>query len=484
MTTEPTRRILIVDDEERVRLAVQRVLIEAGYDVFLASNGAEGLALVEEHAPDLVLVDLMMPVMDGMEFLDQARRRFPDLSSVVITGFATLEKAVEAMKQGADDFLAKPFKPQDLRLVVERALRRAQTLQNISIEKSRTRALVASMRNGVLVVDAAGETALVNPGLAKLLGTTPEEMVGRPCARVLPWPEVCECLDQAMHHRREELAHDECRGQVSLGQGDDALYFQVSCAPFHDARSQPVGAVAVFDDITAWRRLDQYKSEFVSTVAHEIVSPLSAVLGQLQNLGKGLLGPLEEPQKDLLLRARERLESIAGLSKDLLDLSKIEAGAMGQVVRVDMAPLLREAVDQLMGRAQAKGQSLELELPASLPPVMGVGEELLRVAVNLVSNAVKYTPDGGSIKVRAWEDQGEVCLSVSDNGLGIPPEEQEAIFQRFHRVKNADTRHIPGTGLGLAIVKRVVESHGGKLELDSRPGQGSTFTLHLPAVRQ
>lgn len=484
MSMEATRRILVVDDEERVRQAVQRVLAEAGYEVFLAANGAEGLAMVEEHAPDLVLVDLMMPVMDGMEFLDQARRRYPDLSSVVITGFATLEKAVEAMKQGADDFLAKPFKPQDLRLVVDRAFRRAATLQNISIEKSRTRALVASMRNGVLVVDAAGETALVNPGLAKLLGTTPEQMQGKPCAEALPWPEVCQCLNQAMHRRREDLAHDEARGQVSLGQGDDALYFQVSYAPFHDARSRPVGAVAVFDDITAWRRLDQYKSEFVSTVAHEIVSPLSAVLGQLQNLGKGLLGPLEEPQKELLQRARERLESIANLSKDLLDLSKIEAGAMGQVARVELAPLLREAVDQLTGRAQAKGQSLELELPEGPLPVMGVGEELLRVAVNLVSNAVKYTPEGGHITVRAESQAGEVTLSVRDNGLGIPAEEQEAIFQRFHRVKNAETRHIPGTGLGLAIVKRVVESHGGRLELVSQPGQGSTFTLHLPAAPQ
>lgn len=482
MSIQPTRRILVVDDEERVRLAVQRVLTEAGYEVFLAADGAEGLAMVQEHAPDLVLVDLMMPVMDGMEFLDQARRRYPDLTSVVITGFATLEKAVEAMKQGADDFLAKPFKPQDLRMVVERAFRRAATLQNISIEKSRTRALVASMRNGVLVVDAAGETALANPVLARLLGLTPEQMQGRPCAEVLPWPAVCECLDQAMHRRREELTQDDCRGQVSLGQGDDATYFQVTCAPFYDARRQPVGAVAVFDDITAWRRLDQYKNEFVSTVAHEIVSPLSAVLGQLQNLSKGLLGPLEEPQKELLGRARERLESIANLSKDLLDLSKIEAGVMGQAGRVDLAPLLKEAVDQLRGKAQDKGQSLELEMSGKLPEVMGVGEELQRVAVNLISNAVKYTPDGGQIAVRAQGGDGEVVLEVRDNGLGIPAEEQEAIFQRFHRVKNADTRHIPGTGLGLAIVKRVVESHGGRLELKSEPGQGSTFTLHLPSA--
>jgi PAS domain S-box-containing protein len=376
--------------------------------------------------------------------------------------------------------LAKPFKPHDLRLVVARAWARAVTLQNISIEKSRNRALVAAMRNGVLVVDAQGQTALVNPGLARLLGLDAEAQQGRPCREVLPWPEVCACLELAMAGGK--LAPEEGRCQVQLGQGEDAVHLQVDCAPFQDNRGRTVGAVAVFDDITALNRLSQLKSDFVSTVAHEIVSPLSAVLGQMQNLAQGLLGPLEEPQKALVDRARQRLQSIASLSRDLLDLSKMEAGAMGVAERVEMAPLLREAVDMLQGRARDKGQQLSLAIAGDLPPLLGVPQELLRMVVNLVSNAVKYTPAGGRISVLAQPEEGGLLLSVADNGLGIPAEEQAAIFERFHRVKNADTRQIPGTGLGLAIVHRVVASHGGRLELVSAPHQGSTFTVHLPAA--
>ncbi len=480
MTQESVGRILVVDDEERIRQAVRRVLTDAGYEVFSASDGVEGLAQVEQHVPDLVLVDLMMPVMDGMEFLEQARRRYPDLTSVVITGFATVEKAVEAMKQGADDFLAKPFKPNDLRLVVGRARARAVALQNLSIEKSRNRALVAAMGNGVLVVDQAGETALANPGLARLLGSDPESLQGMPCREVLPWPEVCGCLELAMQGVLP--VSEEGRRQVCLGQGDKAIHLQVNCAPFHDSRGRAVGAVAVFDDVTAWSRLDELKNQFVSTVAHEIVSPLAAVLGQMQNLGQGLLGPIEERQKAVIDRARERLQSIANLSKDLLDLSKIEAGAMGKASRLDLAPLLREAVDMLEDRAREKEQGLTLEIQGELPAVEGVAQELLRMVVNLVSNAVKYTPAGGKIGVSARAEGGGVRLVVADNGLGIPPSEQPAIFQRFYRVKNAETRHIPGTGLGLAIVSRVVESHGGRLEVASTPGQGSVFTVHLPSA--
>jgi PAS domain S-box-containing protein len=474
------RRILVVDDEPRVRQAVQRVLSEAGYQVFLAPDGREGLALVEEHSPDLVLVDLMMPVMDGMEFLGQARRRYPDLTSVVITGFATLDKAVEAMKQGADDFLAKPFKPRDLKLVVERALKRAATLQDISIEKSRNRALINAMTNAVLVVDPQGEAVLANPALARLLGRGEDEIVGQNSRSVLPWPQVNDCLGAVM--TKDDLPSEEARCQCRQGEGDDAVHLQVCCAPFHDARGSVMGALAVFDDVSAWHRLDQYKSEFVSTVAHEIVSPLAAVQAQLQNLAQELLGPLQDEQKRLLQRVRERLGGVVNLSKDLLDLSKIEAGVMGQPQRLSLEPILREAVDMQQDAARKKHHQLSLEISSGLPPVMGIAEELMEVVLNLVGNALKYTPDGGDITVRARKEGPEAVIEVGDNGPGIPPEEQGDIFKRFHRVRTPENRHINGTGLGLAIVKRVVDNHGGRLELDSAPGRGSVFKVFLPVA--
>lgn len=478
MSRPEPKRILVVDDEQRVRQAIQRVLGDAGYEVLSAEDGRQGLEMVARQTPDLVLVDLMMPVMDGMEFLDQARRRYPGLTSVVITGFATLDRAVEAMKQGADDFLAKPFKPGELKLVVGRALKRAATLRDISIEKSRNRALINAMANGVLVADSSGAAVMANPALLEMLDLEPDGLQGKPLDQVLPWPEVAGCLGRVLRGPEQDPAQSRC--QCSLGSGDQTRYFQVSCAPFHDARGAINGAVAVFDDVTAWRRLDQYKSEFVTTVAHDIVSPLAAVQGNLQNLASGLLGSLSEEQTELVNRARERLGGVVELSRDLLDLSKIEAGALGPPRRLELEPLLQEVIKLLAGPAEDKGQGLSLEIEPGLPPVMGVADELLQVVLNLVGNAVKYTQQGGDIRLHAYPSGSKAVLEVSDNGPGIPPEEQEAVFQRFHRVRNADNRHITGTGLGLAIAKKVVDNHQGRLELTSGPEGGCVFRVELP----
>jgi two-component system phosphate regulon sensor histidine kinase PhoR len=471
-------RILVVDDEERLRQVCRRVLEPLGHLMSEAVNGHEGLEAIKRHNPDLVLVDLMMPVMDGMEFLNAARELHPDLTFVVITGYATLEKAVEAMKQGADDFLAKPFKPQELRLVVERVLKRVRTVQDMAIEKSRTRVLVNSMTNGVLVVDADGQVALMNPSLARLTGWEKSDPKGLPLEQAIPCPEVCRTLESIISSRLDEVCPTDC--QITLGSEEDPVHLQVHCAPFVDGRGHMVGALAVFDDITALKRLDQLKSEVVSMVAHEIASPLSSVLSQLQTILKGVAGDLTDKQRHLISRGAARVEGIITLSKDLLDLAKIEAGTLGDMEMVELMPLIKEAVELNSAKAEEKGQSITLNLEENLPPIYGVGRALWEVFMNLISNAVKYTPEGGSITVSAKPLVGGVEIAVADNGFGLAPEDQERVFQRFYRVKNEETRHIVGTGLGLPIVKKVVEDHGGSIELKSEPGKGSTFTVTLP----
>ena len=471
-------RILVVDDEERLRQVCRRVLEPLGHLVSEAADGRQGLEAVERENPDLVLVDLMMPLMDGMEFLGAAREKHPDLTFVVITGYATLEKAVEAMKQGADDFLAKPFKPQELRLVVERVLKKVRTVQDMAIEKSRTRVLVNSMTNGVLVIGADGKVALMNPSLADLTGWRDSDPTGMHISQVIPCPEVTKLLESIISSRLEDIQPADC--QITLGGEDDPVHLQVHCAPFVDGRGHMVGALAVFDDITALKRLDQLKSEVVSMVAHEIASPLSSVLGQLQTILKGVAGELNEKQRHLISRGAARVEGIINLSKDLLDLAKIEAGTLGDMETVHLEPLLKEAVDINSAKAGEKKQTLELRLDEELPPVQGVERALFEVFMNLVSNAVKYTPDHGRIIVSARPLADGVEVSVADNGFGLTPEEKERVFQRFYRVKNEQTRQIVGTGLGLPIVKKVVEDHQGGIEVQSEPGKGSTFTVRLP----
>lgn len=475
---ENNYRILVIDDEDRVRQAVRRVLEPQGYELEEALNGKEGLAKIESHRPDLVLVDLMMPVMDGMEFIEQARREHPAMVFVVITGYATLEKAVESMKQGADDFLAKPFKPQELRVVVERALKRVRTLHDMAVEKGRTRVLVESMTNGVLVTDTSGRVVMLNTALRGWLGLNGDEVMGGAVAELLPCNQVVQALEGILSGEFNNAGEQTC--QVTLGSAEQPRHLQVHCQPFVGPRGRVLGAVAVFDDVTALRELDELKSEYVSTVAHEVASPLSSVVSQLQTLAKGMAGPLTDKQAQMVDRAMDRIQGIITLSKELLDLAKIEARSLGEPEPVELGPLLGEAVELLRAKAEDKGLELSLELDDSTPKVMGVPMELSEVFVNLISNAVRYTPEGGQVRVSAAGEDGWAVVRVADTGYGIAPEEQANIFQRFYRVKDANTRHIVGTGLGLCIVKRVVDSVGGRIELDSAPGQGSTFVVRLP----
>jgi two-component system phosphate regulon sensor histidine kinase PhoR len=254
-------QILVVDDEQRVRQAVRRVLEQEGYRIREAGNGQQGLEAIGQEVPDLVLVDLMMPVMDGMEFLAAARRIKPDLASVVITGYATTEKAVEAMKLGADDFVAKPFRPAELRLVVDRVISRVRTLADMALEKSRTRVLVEAMSNGVLVVDASGMVVLTNPALARLLPYVPAEPGKEHFSEVMPCPHVNRALQEVLAgtpQREPVTCHTE------LGPPEDPVAMQVNTMPFCDARGNLVGAMAVFDDITAWRKLDELNNPHIS----------------------------------------------------------------------------------------------------------------------------------------------------------------------------------------------------------------------------
>lgn len=469
-------RVLVVDDEDRVRTACRRVLETEGYDICEAADGALGLEAITREKPDVVLVDLMMPNMTGLQLLAQARRTQPDLAVVVITGYATLDKAVEAMKEGADDFLAKPFKPRDLRIVVERALKKVRTLQDMAIEKSRTRALIGNLATGVLVVDGEGKVALTNQGLQEVLGLD-QDLIGQDMSELPCCQEVAQALTEILAMGHEAAPQ---RVMLSLEAQEEPVHLQVQCAVFNDGRGRAVGAVAIFEDVTALKRLDDLKSEFVSMVAHEIASPLSAVLSQLQTLQRGIAGEMNEKQTHLVTRAGKRVASIISLSKELLDLARIESGSMGEPEEVDLAEVIDEALEVVAQPAEEKGHELSCQTAPGLPPLTGVRRGIFEVVLNLLSNAVKYTPDGGRVEISARVDGREMLIEVTDNGLGLSPEDIQRIFKRFYRVRNADTRMINGTGLGLPIVKEIVQAHGGQVNVQSKPGQGSTFSVRLP----
>ncbi len=484
--------ILVVDDERDIRDGCERILGRRGYKVSKAENGEEAVDLVDKSPFAIVLLDLKMPGMDGLEVLGRIRDSHPDTMVIVITGFATVETAIEAMKRGAYDFIPKPFKPDQLRIVVDRAIERKRlsdearrleterqrTLKDLHLEQSRTRTVIRALPDGVIVTTPDAHVALMNPA----------------CMRLLSLPEDFQPGEHVCHYIKEEgfctLVTRASRGEVPEGQtsftyefsteGDK--YLRTDSTTIRSDTGECLGAVTVVIDITGLMVLDRLKSEFVAKVSHELRSPLSTIHEQLAMVLAKLTDEAPAEQRHLLSRAREKTQGLITMIGDLLDLSRIESGLVTKDRRpVDVAATLTGVVEFLRSKAEGKGQTLTLTLPEQgLPPVSADPQSLEIVFGNLITNAIHYTGEKGRIEVDATRRENQVRVAVQDNGFGIEKRHHEKIFERFYRVKDDNTRYITGTGLGLPIVKGIVEDLGGTLELVSAPGEGSTFTVVLP----
>jgi signal transduction histidine kinase len=229
------------------------------------------------------------------------------------------------------------------------------------------------------------------------------------------------------------------------------------------------------------RALDKAKSDFLSTVSHELRTPLTSIVGYIELLKDEDTGPLSPSQLQMLDVVDRNANRLRALIEDLLTLSRIESGAFtSQKAPVDLRRLVASAVDAIKPAAEAASVTLETRCPEQPLVLEADGEQLDRVLMNLLSNAVKFTRGGGKVSVRAGARDGEAVLSVSDTGIGIPAAEQEKLFQRFFRASNATEQAIPGTGLGLTIVHTIVANHGGRTQVRSEEGRGTTITAWLP----
>jgi two-component system phosphate regulon sensor histidine kinase PhoR len=471
-------RVLVVDDEKRIRDACQTMLSMEGFEVAMAATGDEGLAKIEAEHFDIVLLDLMMPGISGFDALDRVKSLHPDTAIIVITGYATLEHTIEAMKKGAFDLLPKPFSPQDLRVVIKKALEFIRTLQDITNEKSRMRVLINHLDGGVMAADAGKKVALANPAFLRMMGYAGDEITGRSVTDLVQDETLLSMIDEALDMPGD--AFTELNEEIGLR--DRIL--GARCVPFRDRLGRTLGAITVLHDITDTRKMDQLKSEFVSMVAHEIRSPMNSVLMQLKVILDGLAGDVTNKQNEILSRASDRIKALVSMSTELLDLARIESGLITQEKeKMNLAPMLEDQVNFHQPKAEEKQIKLELRMPDSkLPPVLANPTNMEEVLVNLITNAIKYSPENTTVTVEARVDGEYLRVSVADNGFGISPEDQERVFDRFYRVKNEETRYITGTGLGLPIVKSIVEAHNGQLRLESEIGKGTTFHVLLPVM--
>ncbi len=368
--------ILVIDDEVGIREGCRRALAPLGYDVDVAETGATGLRKLRERSFDLVLLDLMMPGMSGMEALGRIHEIDPDIVIIIITGYATVEAAVQTIKKGAYNFISKPFTSDDLILVVNQGLEH----RRLTRETKRLQAI-------------------------------------------------------------EEEAKELARAKTEL------------------------------------EKLDAMKSRFMLTVAHELRAPVAAIQGYL---GLILDGYAADDAQEMVDSAHQRCGELLDMIDDLLLLARMKERATEvKKATVSVAGILEEVSSLFKGEAEGKGLTFKVEI-AARPEMLVNKEHLKQLWSNLISNAIRYTPPGGSIVASLDEKDGRIVGMVSDTGIGIAADDLSRIFEEFYRTEGAKKLEAQGTGLGLPIVKEIVDSYGGTIEVDSKQGEGSTFTFTLP----
>ncbi|KPA12112.1 two component system sensor histidine kinase [Candidatus Magnetomorum sp. HK-1] len=486
--------VLIIDDEQSIREGCARILSRIGCDISTASRGEDGLEILKNtNDISIVLLDLKMPGIDGMEVLSRIRKSHKDIMVIIMTGFATVETAIQAMKQGAYDFIPKPFEPDHVRLVVNRAREkikltwqtekltqeRQRTLLDLGTEKSRLTSIIEALPNGVMVTNSQGQVVLLNPALKRQLSLPDTLKSGMPIEALIDdvgFQEFVHKVNEISQENPDEISTYELKLP-------DQKFFMARGRPVLGDENECLGVVIILVNITVMKVLDQLKSEFVAKVSHELRSPLSTIHEQLavvlNELGQE---NASDKQEYLLSRAKEKTQGLISLIGDLLDLSRIEAGAATQDPRpIQIEDLLASIVDFLGARTKRKKQKLSLEkLSEKIPPFTADPLSLESIFGNLITNAINYTPEDGTITVRIEHVDNNICVAIQDTGFGIDPKYHDKIFDRFYRVKDANTRYITGTGLGLPIVKGLVDTLGGKLILESVVGEGTTFHVVLP----
>ncbi|OQX90230.1 MAG: hypothetical protein B6D57_04250 [Candidatus Coatesbacteria bacterium 4484_99] len=229
------------------------------------------------------------------------------------------------------------------------------------------------------------------------------------------------------------------------------------------------------------KKLDTAKTEFLNITSHELRSPLTSILGYAEILSEGLVGPVTDGQRESAYGILRNARQLERLINDLLDFTQMETGRLRLDTEVcDLKPIIKDAVESMRPRIEEAGCAVSIEVPPDLPPSICDARRITQVLYNLIGNAVKFSPDGGTITISANKVDRFIRISVKDEGVGIPEENQEKIFDKFYQVDMSDTRRARGLGLGLAISKAIIDAHGGSIWVDSKPEKGSTFYFTVP----
>jgi PAS domain S-box-containing protein len=356
---------------------------------------------------------------------------------------------------------------------------RSSDMGKLLVAQQTTEAAIDSLYDPVIVTDGEGCVTKLNPAAEEIFGSE-KENTGKHVGEVARDVRIASAVAEALESQRP-VAGEGMSSLLPLAVDGSERAFRLRTTPMRDNGHHLLGAVTILEDITHLREIDRLKSEFIATASHELRTPLTSVQMGVHLLLEGALGELTDQQNEVLQACRQDCERLDKLMRDLLDLSKIEAGEnQPQLAAISARDLLTTAVEELRPQVEAKDIKLSVDGPVDLPWVLIDRLQIERVISNLVINALRHTKNG-EIKINAEQRDNHVAISIADTGSGIPTEYLPHIFDKFVQVPDAPTG---GAGLGLTISKSIVEAHGGQISVQSQVGRGSTFTFTLPLAAE
>ncbi len=352
-------------------------------------------------------------------------------------------------------------------------------VDKVIAEKQRSEAIIYSISDGIVVVDGELKIIAINPTAANIINTKPQLATGNHFLTVFNNQQFYEKIEKTAQTGKSPPLAEEAEAILPLESNGKTEYYQYSITPVTtETEGKQLGVILLLQNVTKLKELDQLKSDFVATASHELRTPLTGMSMSINLLLETAGEKLSATEMELLEAAGEDVERLRGLVNELLDLSKMESGRMEiALASVEPQTIIKKAISCLKVQAQEKQVSLLEKNSSPLPQVKADADKIIWVLTNLIANAIRYTDAGGEIRVAGSLKGNWVNFSVSDDGAGIPLEYQSKIFDKFVQVETE--KDVGGSGLGLAICQEIIKAHGGRIWVDSLPGEGSTFTFNL-----
>jgi two-component system NtrC family sensor kinase len=515
MSAHPPWKIVLIDDEEDIREVMAIALQDAGYTVGTAADGIAGLMLCDDMSPQIVITDIRMPGMDGLQVLETLKKKYPDIEVIVATAFGEMDLAIKALQLDASDFVTKPISDEALNLALERAKNRYTSRKQLQdytsiLEKEKAltsqeliksiafrRNLIESSMDGILGCEDKNIIVIYNHSLEQMLGYPREDILFKMTLdRIFPAGELERFnkeLSGSAYGGKNRLILYETSLLHKSGQEIPA---QLSATPLYNGECEK-GLVCFFRDLRELRKLEHEISDqssilhqdkmmslgrLAASVVHEINNPLSGILNYLRLMVHILdRRQLDEEQinkfKDYLELVESETHRCSRIVSSLLNFSRISPPAFEEV---QIEEIINRCIILSRHKLELSDIRLESDIQPNIPPINGNVNQLQQCMINLIFNAIDAMPAGGILTLAGRHDTDEqlAVITVKDSGNGIAPADLPYIFEPFYTTKNEAF----GVGLGLSTVYGIMERHHGTVEVDSRSGQGTVFKLKLPVA--